>query len=405
MKTILSSTIGRPRTASLFCLWMAALSAVSQNATVPAPVAVTNGQYLIVDRSDHQRVWGVANIETNDAGEVTLSTNAAYTELATGICYQNANGEYVDSVEAVAIVADGAQAVQGRHKVHWMSNINTPKGAVNVTTADGKTLLSTVYGLAYLDVSTGSNVLIAPLKNCLGEVAEPNEVLYPDAFSNVKASIDYWLTKAGLSQDIILLQQPPSPSAYGLNPASTYLQVLTEFFSATAPVATAVTNNGVEDEPYLDFGDMAIGVGHAFLTQAQGVTEDTGPVQKQWVTSTAGHQVLIEQIPFSSISNQVSALPAHTSAVSPGRSIRHLASTKPSLPGREAPTQFRSKRMRLAQAETCGPRLVVDYQLLSSSGTYTLQSDIRTSSRDWSISRRPRWRVAPASNIRTPVPR
>ncbi len=38
------------------------------------------------------------------------------------MCYVDANGQYVDSVEEVDQTPGGAQAVQGRHKVQWALN-------------------------------------------------------------------------------------------------------------------------------------------------------------------------------------------------------------------------------------------------------------------------------------------
>ena len=65
----------------------------------------------------------------------------SYTELATGFCYLK-NGQYIDSAEEI-------DPSQGRYQVQWLGNANSPGGAVTVSAADGKQLLSTVYDLAY----------------------------------------------------------------------------------------------------------------------------------------------------------------------------------------------------------------------------------------------------------------
>jgi hypothetical protein len=185
----------------------------SQGTTAP----VVGTDYSIVQRGPYSRLWQVVTLTTNQSGLITTNIQF-YSELATGICYL-ANGEYVDSVEQVDLVPGGAQAVQGRHQVQWSLKANTPGGAVTVTTPDAKQLSSSVFALAYYDVATGSNAAIGQLKNCNGSVVEPNQVVYPDAFSNVTADILYTYTKAGLSQDIVLQQHdrvlPTSYRPYG----------------------------------------------------------------------------------------------------------------------------------------------------------------------------------------------
>ena len=62
-----------------------------------------------------------------------------------------------------------------------------------------------------------------------------NQVIYPDAFTDFKADLRYTYTKAGFEQDIILREQPPTPESFGLDPETTRLQVLTEFFNPPQP--------------------------------------------------------------------------------------------------------------------------------------------------------------------------
>jgi hypothetical protein len=79
---------------------------------------------------------------TNQSG-VVRTNQESYTEVATGLCYWNAqSGQYVDSVEQIEVAVDGAQATQGRHTVHWAANANTTGGAVTLTTPDNKQLLA-----------------------------------------------------------------------------------------------------------------------------------------------------------------------------------------------------------------------------------------------------------------------
>ena len=101
-----------------------------------------------------------------------------------------------------------------------------------------------------------------------------------------------------------------------MDPASTYFQVLTEFINSPAPDKTTVTNNGICDDRNLSFGDMSMGVGHAFLIQ--GDTNTTGgiPVLKSW-TNVENRSFLIEQVPYSLISNLLGSL--HSSTIKPDK--------------------------------------------------------------------------------------
>src|SRR6266404_3645432 len=62
----------------------------------------------IVSRGPHQRVWQTFRYHTNATGFVTVTTNS-YTELGTGICYED-QGRWVDSEELIEILPDGSGA-------------------------------------------------------------------------------------------------------------------------------------------------------------------------------------------------------------------------------------------------------------------------------------------------------
>ena len=267
-----------------------------------------------MQRGPHSRIWQCAVLHTNQSGAVTTNLHSD-TELATGLCHLQ-NGQYVDSVEEIDAVAGGAQAIQGRHQVHWTANGNTPGGAVTLTTPDGKTLLSTVFGLALCDMATGSNVVFSQLQDCTATISS-NTLTYGNAFSNLNADVRYTYRKAGLSQDIILKQRPPTPEEYGLDPATSVLQLITEFFGPPEPGITAVTTNGLSDMQELSFGDMKMGVGHAFLFQSDARIVGGGPVAKSW-TNISGRTFLIEEVPYKSISNLLGSL--HASMIKPDKS-------------------------------------------------------------------------------------
>jgi len=322
-----------------------------------------NADIFVSQQAEHSRVWSKVVSRTNQVGKVFTTTNQAYIELATGMSYWNA-GQLVDSVESLRIVADGASGTQTRYTVHFMGNANTAGGAVTVNTADNKTFNSRVYGLSYWDGSTGASVLIGSLQDSQGQLVGNNQIVYANAFTGCNASIEYIYRKAGLEQDIILQSQLPSPNSLGLNNDSTRLQVLTEFFAPPVPQKTTVQRNGVPDDALLDFGDTKIGIGQAFVTQGQGqpIPLSQGTVSKHW-TQLDNRDFLIEEIPWSVVSNAIQNLPLHASAAPPaGTAIKNTASLQPLLPTNVAST-IQSGPVQLALSSPAKHGVVVLPQL------------------------------------------
>ena len=354
----------------LGCVMQISLEAQPASSSTSAPAAslVTT----VVTRSASSRVWARIASVTNEAGEATLVTNRAYTEVGSGLCYQNrSNGEWVDSVEEIDVdnVAGGASAKQAPHNVHFANNANTAGGAIHLVASDGKVFDSRVYGLAYWDIGSGSNLLLAPLQDCQGVIVAKNRVLYTNAFHGLKADLEYIFTKAGLEQNVILREQPPTPDSLGLDPETSRLQVITEFFDPAAPVIRSRMIDGVEDDAHLDFGGMGIGVGRAFLAQGQDTPNipGSGIVQKHWMRLDDGRDFLFEEVSYATVRESLQALPRHASAAPMAPAIKHLAALEPLLP-REASSKGPSQPMRTAQAMPSQPGLVVDYVLCNGGG-------------------------------------
>src|SRR5207249_4543565 len=125
--------------------------------------------------------------------------------------YQSTNGQWLDASEAIQIQLDGSAAsVNAAHQVYFSANINAAE-PVKLITPDNKTLKSHILGIAYYDFHKEQSVLIAELKDSVGQLLGNNQVLYADAFDGVKADVRYTNTKDGLEQDIILRERPPLP--------------------------------------------------------------------------------------------------------------------------------------------------------------------------------------------------
>ena len=103
------------------------------------------------------------------------------TELASGLNYLK-EGQWVPSKEEIEIFQGAAVARQGQHSVIFAANLNS-KGAIDLATPDGKRFRSTILGLAYTDYASGRSVMIAEVKDSIGAVLPPNQVIYQDAFA------------------------------------------------------------------------------------------------------------------------------------------------------------------------------------------------------------------------------
>ncbi|MDB6016693.1 MAG: hypothetical protein JWR19_1182 [Pedosphaera sp.] len=284
------------------------------------------------------------------------------------------NGQWVEASTEIQITPTGAIAAHGQHQVTFAANINTA-GAIDLTTPEGKHLRGHILGLSYFDAATGTNVLIAELKDSVGQLLPTkNQVLYADAFTDFQADVRYTYTKAGFEQDIILRQQIPSPAEWGLNPATTRLDVLTEFIDPPVPGVTRRQMPGGPDQQ-LDFGVMQMGQGRAFMV---GTASEEVPVNKQW-SNFDGRTVLVEEVPVSQIQPQLDTLPPAPAATtaqlhtSPD-SVLHRLALQRLLPEPKFAVKGTSG-FKLAALSTDTKGLVLDYTVATSQSNFTFQSD------------------------------
>ena len=326
--------------------------------------------YVIGQQEANSQVWQTIKQVTNDQGSVTSQTNQAYVELATGLNHL-VNGQWVASSEQISISPDGssAMATNGQHQVYFPGNVYS--GLIKLVTPDGQTIQSQPIGLSYFD---GTNsVLIAAVTNSTGAILPSgNQVIYTNAFDGLNADLLYTYTKAGFEQDIVLREQPPDPVALGLNPATTRMQVLTEFFNPPQPSVTATTVptavGNLEDDD-LSFGTMAMRRGRAFLV---GNNELAAGVTKRWLL-IQGRQFLIEEVPIVSIASEIDTLPPYVAQA--GSGTRPVVSKNLTLPPQRL-THASPKGTFLAKAMLSSRGFVLDYVTINSDEAgYTFQGD------------------------------
>ncbi|HTR41478.1 MAG TPA: hypothetical protein VMH87_07665 [Pseudomonadales bacterium] len=346
-----------------------------QQAAVPSAT-----QPAIISRDANSRIWKSTSYELSPSGQ-TVPRLHQYTELASGLCYQQ-NDQWRDSQEMISILPDGsAEAIQGQHQVYFPVDIYN--GVIKLITPDGLALQSQPLGLCYDD---GTNtVLIAAITNSVGQLISPNQIIYPNAFAGIDADLLYTYTKAGLEQDVILEAQPPDPGYYGLNTQVARLQIITEFLNPPSPAITTTVEPSQAGISLLDdtinFGTMAMIPGRAFLLGQNG-DDAQALIAKQWLSSQ-GRQFLIEEVPVRAIADQLSQLPQPSqipviqTSVPNGTSPLNVVSTKRLFPPQRLAKTKSPFPIRMSKRQFPKKGLLLDYQLVNGSqANFTFQGDM-----------------------------
>ncbi|MGI8964800.1 MAG: hypothetical protein ACR2H1_01795, partial [Limisphaerales bacterium] len=197
-----------------------------------------------------------------------------------------------------------------------------------------------------------------------------------------------------MSQDIIFQEQLVSPADYNLDPDTTEIEVWTEFLNPPEPTKQSNEDKVTKQEniSVLDFGDMRIGPGNAFMGSAGvppagvGVLPNLGqggksnislphatPVNKKWIT-LEGRTFLIESIGYKSILSQLEKLPARLQAQNLKSKTKNsqLARGRIAPPMLEAQTEI-SEKLKVAVLDHKEQGFVLDYELSGSMTDFTFQ--------------------------------
>jgi hypothetical protein len=359
-----------PTLLATLLLASATLPAAAQTAraSVVSDVTGTNDvPWSVAERGPHSRVWQRVLSHPGPNGKPVQRVHR-YTELQTGLHYQR-DGKWVESRETIAATADGAAATNGPIQVHWLANLNSA-GAVDVTTPDRKRLRSNILGIGFAD-ATGKSVLIGETKDSYGQLLPSGkEAMYPDAFTDLHADVLYKYGKGSFEQFVIFREQLPSPAEWGLDPASTMLQVWTEFLDAPTPRISPVPSEAGPDQ-LIDFGAMQMVEGDAF---ALGSETNRIAVRKEWVRTPDGRVALVEQVPLQSLLPLLQKLPAGEA----GSASLHSPARPPSafrLPPRRL-ARNSAVGMKLASAAPPALGVVDDYDLVTSQSNLVFQADM-----------------------------
>src|SRR5207244_171955 len=110
-------------------------------------------------RDADSSIWQRTTYEQLPSGE-WIPHVESYQETATGLNFKNSEtGQWEESSEEIELVAGGAVAKHGQHKVIFAADLATV-GAIDLETPDGQRLQSHMLGLCYFDRASGQSVFI-----------------------------------------------------------------------------------------------------------------------------------------------------------------------------------------------------------------------------------------------------
>src|SRR5262249_55876899 len=148
------ATTTPPMKAILWTVAFALSTSLSHAAEAP-PQQPPPTDYSIVQRGPHHRTHQRTTYQTGLGGRIVPRTNS-YEEIATGICHQNGNGEWVDSSTQISILPEGgAAATNGLHQLYAPGDLYSD--VIELTLPDSRKLVSRPLGLSYFD---GENSLL-----------------------------------------------------------------------------------------------------------------------------------------------------------------------------------------------------------------------------------------------------
>src|SRR5258705_11966601 len=200
---------------------------------------------------------------------------------------------------------DGAVVRNLQYGAIFAPNLATAN-AVDLSLPDGQRLTSTLLGIAYTEGDR--SVMIAEVKDCVGVVGgeQQNELTYVDAFTDFKISVQYVTQRDHISQNLIVEQQLPSPTEWGLS-EDAILEVMSEFtFFPEVRKETREPIAGMPNE-HISFGSMDFVTGRAF---SLGDEQNSVVLAKTWETFVGPRTVLVEKIPWKWIAPELAKLPA-----------------------------------------------------------------------------------------------
>jgi hypothetical protein len=218
-------------------------------------------------------------------------------------------------------------------------------------------------------------VLIASVTNATGYLVGSNQVIYPGAFGPLGDLITKY-RRSGFESDLVIRHCPVPPQNFGLNPDTTTIQMVTEFFDTSDPEQIPAGGDdwyGLVDST-LKFGKLTMGRGKAFVTPATNSVTSSVRVFKRWVHARS-RKFLVEEIPLAYVAEDLNALPQQASVEKPRGKMLKFASNDPHFPASPA-IGSDTNQILLASADfKPAPGMILDYnEIDDGQDGYTFQN-------------------------------
>ncbi|MBI3418206.1 MAG: hypothetical protein HY043_23190, partial [Verrucomicrobia bacterium] len=344
----------------------------------------------VVERGPHHAVTEVTKqIQWTD-GRVEWVTNR-FTEIANGMSVLDAKGQYQPAQAVFEMFNNGVIARQTAHQV-IIAPSPVADVPVDVLMPDGQRLTSRVIGINLYDSASGQSTLIGETRDCAGVLVAPDTVVFAGAFDGVDADLVYHLTRGGISQEIILRENlsEHAPILYKFDPASTRVEVVTEFFNPPQPGVTEMVlvaetdpqKRATEHEP--DFSDqmltwptMLIGPGQAFAEDAS--TDAAFPSRQiivgKRLDTIGGRTLLFEAVTVDDLQPLLDKLPDGKQAnANPPKDVK-ICATRQEILSRLHAAKPVARKIQVAQAAPRSKGLVLDYNLVTTITNFTFRGD------------------------------
>lgn len=416
----------RTQRAGLFLLSFITFSAslVCSGQVVPGLGAtVTNGAVAIlaeplqpptvIRRGPNERVWQRPATGTNGFVATGQDSGRTYIEVGAGLTYLDDSGQYQDSRDVIDLLPNGgAASLYAPTKTYFSPNLN--EGGISLVTASNHLQLRPL-GLFYYDAASGKMARISTVCDSIGELQPPNQVIYKSAMAPLRADFRLTATRAATESDLIILQQPRPPEAYGLNPATTRLELWHAVTSDIEP-RTRINTLSRENDPalrqlmgaeadvvdeFIQFDQLVLPLGKAFSCGSEPPRDtnaaaairlprpNVGPgetIVAKRLLEVDGTRVLVESVRWADVREQLQALPLTAGA--PEAPATPDSGEETTVTGRKAmlaslkatPAKPElaavKKPIRIAAAAYNPKGFTLDYVTVTSDGDRTFESGI-----------------------------
>jgi hypothetical protein len=162
----------------------------------------------------------------------------------------------------ITLTEDGCEATAGRHKVAFRPDLASSEPPIRITMPDGKKVAFRPTFIVLANRATEENLLIAEVAERIGQVIQPDTVLWTNAFdrSGPQIDVEYRYSWTGaLEQNIIFRENPLKNLPKDWNVADVTIECWTEFFLEALPASVQTQTAKLRaDSPAAEVEDQNI---------------------------------------------------------------------------------------------------------------------------------------------------